>query len=541
MIGFSYMDGRRLDIDNLWMMHYANFKVLREQHLVGSGSMKFNDLVAKISVNIPIIKNACKNQMEIIDIALIDGRQNSFQGNILYFGYSSQLAGIENPPCHGILVKDDETRIDQIQNLALVAPAELFSAVNLARTLMKTSGGGLLYEELIKRANETRDLQAVVNTASILLGNSLIFSDVNFKILAHSTSIPVTDDLWKDNIRQGYCSYDFIQAVQQLKPIQQAAHTTDAVEVSCTESPYRKLSSKVFHNDIQVGFLLMIEGETPVTPVHMEMLEVVSHAISYTTIHYFSYLFQTGTRYQQLLYELLIGAPPENIVSCFPGLEFASKLMALSVLPTRYLGERHLKDHLVPALKEVLTGSHVTYHEGKVAVLVPLLKNDRFPDEQLKELQNLVAAEHLRIGVSNTFTHVESFAKYYHQAVSALNLGKRLNPENFICYYLDYQFYDLLDHVEDEAQLGQFCHPALSILRQYDRKNETCLYDTLKVYLDVGGSIKRASEKLFVHRNSLAYRLERIAEISNIDLNDAYIRFMLRMSYLIDCYKGQDT
>lgn len=502
--------------------------------------MKFNDLITKISINIPITKDSCENQTEIIDIALIDGRQNSFQGNILYFGYRSQLERTENPPCHCILVKDGQPLTDKIQNLAYVGPLELFSAVNLVRTLMTSSGGGLVYEELIKRANETRDLQAVVNTASIILGNSLIFSDVNFKILAHSTSIPVTDDLWKDNIRQGYCSYDFIQAVQQLMPIQQAAHTTDAVEVSCTESPHRKLSSKVFHHDIQVGFLLMIESETQVTPVHMEILEVVSHAISYTITHYFSYLFQTGTRYQQLLYELLIGAPPENIPICFPGLEFASKLVALSVLPTRYLGERHLKDHLVLALKEVLPGSHVTYHEGKVAVLVPLLKNDSFQDEQLNEIQHLADKEYLRIGVSNTFTHVESFAKYYHQAVTALNLEKRLNSEKLICYYIDYQFYDLLDQVKDESQLGQFCHPALSILRQYDRKNETRLYDTLKVYLDGGCSIKFASEKLFLHRNSLAYRLERISEIGNIDLGDSYARFMLRMSYLIDCYKGQD-
>lgn len=503
--------------------------------------MKFNDLLTKISVSIPIIMDSCENQTEIIDIALIDGRQNSFQGNILYFGYNSQLDRDENPPCHCILVKDGKSLTARIQNLAYVETSELFSAINLARTVMKSSGGGLLYEELIKRANETRDLQAVVNTASILLGNSLIFSDVNFKILANSISIPVTDDLWKDNIRQGYCSYDFIQAVQQLKPIQQAAHTTDAIEVSCTASPHRKLSSKVFHNDMQVGFLLMIEGETLITPVHMEMLEVVSHAISYTITHYFSYLFQTGTLYQQLLYELLIGAPPENIPVCFPGLEFASKLIALSVLPTRYLGERHLKDHIVPALKEILPGSHVTYHEGKAAVLAPLLKNDDFQGEQLKEIQNLVDNEHLRIGVSNAFTHVESFAKYYYQAVAALNLGKRLNPEKLMFYYIDYQFYDLLDHVEDKAQLGLFCHPALSRLRQYDRKNETCLYATLKVYLDSGCSIKLASEKLFVHRNSLVYRLGRIAEISSIDLDDAYIRFMLTMSYLIDCYKGQDA
>ncbi|MDO9492195.1 helix-turn-helix domain-containing protein [Acetobacterium sp.] len=63
----------------------------------------------------------------------------------------------------------------------------------------------------------------------------------------------------------------------------------------------------------------------------------------------------------------------------------------------------------------------------------------------------------------------------------------------------------------------------------------------MKVYLDSGCSIKLTSEKLFVRRNSLAYRLDRIVEISHIDLDDAYIRFLIRMSYLIDCYKGQDA
>ncbi|NCC69654.1 MAG: PucR family transcriptional regulator, partial [Clostridia bacterium] len=49
---------------------------------------------------------------------------------------------------------------------------------------------------------------------------------------------------------------------------------------------------------------------------------------------------------------------------------------------------------------------------------------------------------------------------------------------------------------------------------------------------------KDTAEKLFIHRNSMMYRLDRIKELGKIDLMDPEIRFLLRMSYKIDRYAG---
>ncbi|MNY77124.1 Purine catabolism regulatory protein [compost metagenome] len=46
----------------------------------------------------------------------------------------------------------------------------------------------------------------------------------------------------------------------------------------------------------------------------------------------------------------------------------------------------------------------------------------------------------------------------------------------------------------------------------------------------VGSNTKRVAEELFVHRNSVLYRLERINEILHIDLNDAEIRLRLNLA-----------
>ena len=104
----------------------------------------------------------------------------------------------------------------------------------------------------------------------------MVFCDKKFRILSYSTSIPVTDKLWKKNIERGYCTYDFIKNVMSLEAVQGASASIEAVEVSCPESPYRKCSSKVFLNGVQVGFVLMIENNIPFTAEHLAAMSDVS-------------------------------------------------------------------------------------------------------------------------------------------------------------------------------------------------------------------------------------------------------------------------
>ena len=131
-----------------------------------------------------------------------------------------------------------------------------------------------------EKGHSSHSLDEVINSASIKLGYSLVFCDKKFRILSYSTSIPVTDKLWKKNIERGYCTYDFIKNVMSLEAVQGASASIEAVEVSCPESPYRKCSSKVFLNGVQVGFVLMIENNIPFTAEHLAAMSDVSRAIS---------------------------------------------------------------------------------------------------------------------------------------------------------------------------------------------------------------------------------------------------------------------
>jgi len=56
------------------------------------------------------------------------------------------------------------------------------------------------------------------------------------------------------------------------------------------------------------------------------------------------------------------------------------------------------------------------------------------------------------------------------------------------------------------------------------------LAETAEVFLDCAGSASRAAAALQIHRQTLYYRLTRIAEITGLDLADGEARLVLHMS-----------
>ena len=92
---------------------------------------------------------------------------------------------------------------------------------------------------------------------------------------------------------------------------------------------------------------------------------------------------------------------------------------------------------------------------------------------------------------------------------------------------------ELVASIIDSAEVEKHLHPAIEIIRDYDAKNQTNLLHTLDVYLLNDCNAQHCGRLLFLHRNSLVYRIHRVQEIAGIDLSDAEERSYLRLSFLL--------
>jgi DNA-binding PucR family transcriptional regulator len=72
---------------------------------------------------------------------------------------------------------------------------------------------------------------------------------------------------------------------------------------------------------------------------------------------------------------------------------------------------------------------------------------------------------------------------------------------------------------EDPSELQGFFDETLAPLVDYDEQYETELVRTVESFLDADGNVARTAERLFTHRHTIRYRLERVKELSGLDVS----------------------
>ncbi|HHY03616.1 MAG TPA: hypothetical protein GX534_00285 [Thermoanaerobacterales bacterium] len=120
------------------------------------------------------------------------------------------------------------------------------------------------------------------------------------------------------------------------------------------------------------------------------------------------------------------------------------------------------------------------------------------------------------IGVSSGITKIVDLKRGYKEARFAIEMGNKIFDNNNVIYYDDLGIYKLIsipDKVEDIL-----VDNVIRDIYEYDKDKNGNLLETLEKYLDFNGSIKDAAEKLYVHPNTVKYRMKRIKEITGEDL-----------------------
>ena len=90
---------------------------------------------------------------------------------------------------------------------------------------------------------------------------------------------------------------------------------------------------------------------------------------------------------------------------------------------------------------------------------------------------------------------------------------------------------NLLEELSQSPDLEPFAGLVRPLI-EYDRERQSDLVRTLRVYFACGANASLAADRLFLHRNSMLYRLERIRELTGLDLRDNRVALALQLGLL---------
>jgi PucR family transcriptional regulator, purine catabolism regulatory protein len=187
----------------------------------------------------------------------------------------------------------------------------------------------------------------------------------------------------------------------------------------------------------------------------------------------------------------------------------------------------------------------MTEIEGTATVVVPYLANSGKTWQQVaealqKQLKELVkqkpggADAQIQIGAGRMSETTFDLAESYREARQALIVGSMMHTnKEFTIGYGELGVKRLLYLMIDHPELERFCEEIIEPLESYDEEWESELVPSLRVYLAEGANLNSAARALFIHRHTLRYRLEQIAEILKVDIDSQEVLLNLQIAFQI--------
>ncbi len=148
-------------------------------------------------------------------------------------------------------------------------------------------------------------------------------------------------------------------------------------------------------------------------------------------------------------------------------------------------------------------------------------------------LRILAKNETLAMGVGRKTQSIRCLYKSYDQSKSIAKLQTNKKIDSDTLFYSDMGIYQLFLGIEDRSIPEEFCKRHLRPLIEYDKENNSDLYDITKSYLSHNGSVKDTANELYVHRNTINYKLKKVEELLNVDLSSLAVRVQLAIAFML--------
>lgn len=190
---------------------------------------------------------------------------------------------------------------------------------------------------------------------------------------------------------------------------------------------------------------------------------------------------------------------------------------------TRFVAKRFLQ--------ELSGNSFVVPLEGMFAIVIN--ESLGLPENYYLRMEEVCDLCGYAAGKSPTFCDIGTLQSQYSAACVAARFAQTGEVVGFEAVQLDYALELIKEYAVSDVR-----HGALDALAAYDAAHKTQLLFTLQTFVRNKGSFVDTYSQLFIHRSTLAYRLERIAEIGQLDLSDEKTWNHLVLSFLLPANDG---
>src|SRR5699024_2905152 len=182
----------------------------------------------------------------------------------------------------------------------------------------------------------------------------------------------------------------------------------------------------------------------------------------------------------------------------------------------------------------------IVYKDKKFIIIIDQLTDKKIKLNRLKKLLHKglkVCQEEKKVinsymgGIGNSYSNLTDLEHSFKEAEKSLFVTSYTQFKNNECIlsYNELGINKIILMIDNQKKLNEFCNEVLGTLFKYDKQKKEYLLETLYIYLKCNCNTAITAEKLYIHANTVNYRIRKIKDDPNVDLNS----IEAKMSYLL--------
>jgi purine catabolism regulator len=185
--------------------------------------------------------------------------------------------------------------------------------------------------------------------------------------------------------------------------------------------------------------------------------------------------------------------------------------------------------------------------EKRKEIIFILLNNNPkkcFKERIKKAIESIKESEFMRkqisakifIGAGQFIGNLDDLHKSYHTARETIHIQHKLTQNGIYYFYEDLHLYRLISLMSKHTDLQELAMEYLQPVIQYDKEYNSKLLETLKAYLECNGSKQETSNKLFIVRQTLYHRIQKLENLLGNDFMEHEKRIAIEFMLLVNNY-----
>ena len=382
-----------------------------------------------------------------------------------------------------------------------------------------------MWENELNRLTSERSLQGIIDFGNTMLGNPMILSDSAGNVLAMSSAYlyDEIDANWHSARDTGHVSMG-VMGAPMYNEDETLSSWDDTPTLFHTQDGDRFIISYIRAGGNRAAGFGMKEHGHPVRKGDLLFFRRLSEAIASVLEEKTE---ENTERYLvDILQDILNGRKIEP--SLLSAIELDSERpWQLLLIANPFRSDSIYKQSLLYRLARYPLSNISFLYENRVLVLTSAKNAEALS----KAMDTENGRQYYQLVLSLPFDKLKDMPARYRQCVYTMEQSQGepgiYHSEQFCFDYL----LSLLTRINEEQNLS---HPALAILKQHDLEKNTEYYRTLFVYLLYERSILTGAEHLHIHKNTFLYRIQKIREMIDVDLDDPEVRMYLLLGYYTD-------